>query len=110
MPSHVEVSSFIASSFGLVSTTVSMPLPQMARNQYLSSSELVKMYFEEGYTYKLILCFLSGLHGIIISLSTPKRMLKKQNLRRRRPLSRRRLIRAGECLLVSYFGSKLYNK
>ena len=53
----------------LVSTTVSMPLPQIARNQYLSSSELVKMCFEEGYTYKLILCFLAGVHGIIISLS-----------------------------------------
>ena len=25
------------------------------------------MYFEEGYTYKLILCFLAGVHGIVIS-------------------------------------------
>ena len=39
------------------------------------------MYFEEGYTYKLILCFLAGIHGVVISLSTLKRMLKRQNLR-----------------------------
>ena len=33
---------------------------------------LVKAYFDAGYTYNfiIILCFLAGIHGIIISLRT----------------------------------------
>ena len=38
---------------------------------------LVKAYFDAGYTYSLILCFLAGIHGIIISLRTLKRLLQR---------------------------------
>ena len=46
---------------------------------------LVKAYFDAGYTYNLIiiLCFLAGIHGIMISLRTLKRLLRWMNLGRR---------------------------
>ena len=44
---------------------------------------LVRLYFEAGYSYNLILCFLASLHGIIVSLRTLKRTLHKMGLRRR---------------------------
>ena len=45
--------------------------------------ELVKSYFDAGYTCNLILCFLAGVHGIVISLRTLKHVLQRINLRRR---------------------------
>ena len=45
--------------------------------------KLIKSYFDAGYTYNLILCFLTGVHGIVISLRTLKRVLRRINLRRR---------------------------
>ena len=44
---------------------------------------LVRLYFEAGYSYNLILCFLASLHGIVVSLRTLKRTLHKMGLRRR---------------------------
>ena len=45
--------------------------------------DLLKAYFLRGYRYRVILCFLFGLHGIKMSLSTLKRKLKKLGLSRR---------------------------
>ena len=40
----------------------------------LFRQRLMKAYFDVGYTYNLILCFLAGIHGTIISLRTLKRL------------------------------------
>ena len=45
--------------------------------------ELIKLYFEAGYPYSLILRFLTQLHGIVLSMRTLKRMLHRMGLRRR---------------------------
>ena len=48
-----------------------------------SCGELVKMYFQLGFPYKIILRFLKGLHGVALSLRTLKRLLQKMGLQRR---------------------------
>ena len=53
--------------------------------------ELVRTYFSEGYAYKMILCFLVGVHGIVMSMSTLKRIVRKLHLRRRGRSSHSRL-------------------
>ena len=63
--------------------------------------EFVQMYFERGYSYRLILCFLSSCHGILLSLRTLKRVLKRLNLRRRGQVDDSQLIIAGSCIFVS---------
>lgn len=54
----------------------------------MNRDKLVAWYFSLGYSYKLILCFMYFSHGISLSLRQLKRVLKKLNLRRRRPLTR----------------------
>ena len=44
---------------------------------------LVRRYFEEGFSYNSILCFLLAYHGVCISLSTLKRIFRRLQLRRR---------------------------
>lgn len=51
----------------------------------LSRDDIITSYFHCGYSYKLILCFLFGLHGIHLSLRQLKRILRKLKLRRRHP-------------------------
>ena len=64
--------------------------------------ELVKSYFYAGYTYNLILCFLAGVHGIIVSLRTLKRVLRRLNLRRRGTGANSINLRiAARCMMVS---------
>ena len=46
---------------------------------------LISEYFFLGYPYKLILCFLSFVHGISLSLRQLKRILRQLDLRRRPP-------------------------
>ena len=41
--------------------------------------DIVRNYFEMGFSYHLILCFLVALHGVCISLSTLKRILRRLN-------------------------------
>ena len=48
-----------------------------------SRGELVKMYFQLGFPYKIILRFLKGLYGVALSLRTLKRLLQKMGLQRR---------------------------
>ena len=47
---------------------------------------LIKKYFEEGFEYRIILCFLYWVHGFILSLRHLKRLLKRMKLRRRKAL------------------------
>ena len=49
----------------------------------MNRKELVLKYFREGYSYKSIVRFLEEVHGIFISVSTLKRILRTLGLRRR---------------------------
>ena len=60
---------------------------------------LVRRYFEEGFSYNSILCFLLAYHGVCISLSTLKRIFRRLQLRRRGDYSSLQYV--GRCLLVS---------
>ncbi len=44
---------------------------------------LLRLYFEDGYSYQLILLFLAYLHGVCMSMRTLKRRLHKMGLKRR---------------------------
>ena len=46
--------------------------------------EIIEYYFHCGYSYKVILCLLFGIHGIVICLRQLKRILRRLGLRRRR--------------------------
>lgn len=46
-------------------------------------NDLVRFYFMQGYSYRLILCFLFELHEINFSLRTLKTILKELGLRGR---------------------------
>lgn len=48
----------------------------------LTEREAIEAYFNSGFEYRAILQFLSKYHGIEMSLSTLKRRLKENNLRR----------------------------
>ena len=72
--------------------------PHVLQRIGASVEEVVSVYFHEGYSYRLILCFLAGVHGI---LRTLKRVLRKLGLRRRGHYSRTDLTRVGSIILVS---------
>ena len=65
---------------------------------------LVKLYFEAGYTYSLILEFLANLHGIHLSLRTLKRLLRRYGLKRRGPNSDLNLV--VDCIEVGNIDKK----
>ena len=78
-----------------------------------SRLDLIKTYFQIGFTYKEILFLLLSRHNISLSLSHLKRILSKANLRRRQGVtySPRHVIEAtlnneiadsGQCLGVSH--------
>ena len=54
---------------------------------------IIRHYFEMGFSYQLILCFLLAIYGVYISLSTLKRSLRRLNLRRRGPYTSLRVVR-----------------
>ena len=62
--------------------------------------QLIAMYFDKGYPYQVILLFLAAFHGIIMSMSTLKRILRKNKRRRRRKHSS--LHRVGRYIMVSW--------
>ena len=79
----------------------------------VSNDLLIRKYFELGYSNFLIVCFLSALDGVILSVSTVKRSLRKQNLQRRGPISYRYLQRVVDTIQVStaeYLPLHSYNK
>lgn len=49
----------------------------------MDCKDLVRMYFEAGFSYVVILRFMKTLHSITLSLRTLKRLLSKMGLRRR---------------------------
>ena len=53
-----------------------------------SRDEIIALYFLYGYKYKLIRCFLYGLHGVLLSLRQVKRVLRRLGLKRRHPFTR----------------------
>ena len=66
--------------------------------QPIGRDRLIRYYFQLGYSYRLILCFLIALHGVCISLRTLKRILMRLDLRRRGRYTS--LSRVSRCLLV----------
>ena len=62
------------------------------------TDSIIRSYFEKGFSYRLILCFLVAYHGIRMSLSTLKRRLRRLNLRRRG--CHCSLYYTGQCALV----------
>ena len=70
-------------------------LPPLQRTR----DEIIRILFEQGFQYGLILCFLVSVYGICISLSTLKRCLKRQHLKRRGKYSD--LQHVGRCVMVS---------
>ena len=72
----------------------------------MNRQRLEKAYFDAGYTFNLILCFLAGVHGIVISLRTLKHPLQCMNLHRRGASSDLRT--AARCMKVN-FSSSLYS-
>lgn len=78
-------------------------LPSLTNS--LSRDEIITSYFRCGYSYKLILCFLFGLHGIHLSLRQLKRILRRLGLRRRHPINFHVIdqsMRAIEVFLLAY--------
>ena len=80
-----------------------MPLVSSEELQRAKRDEAISFLFQEGYPYKLILCFLVAVFGVCVSLSTLKRSLRRQRLRRGRV--RQNIRHVGRCLLVSFFSS-----
>lgn len=71
------------------------PLPNYApalSGDILTREELIQHYFEQGFSYQEILVSLAATHGIMISMITLKRVLKRLQLRRRVPVSREQIL------------------
>ena len=71
---------------------VSAPLPVytpavLPNGQYLARDVLVASYFRQQYRNKEIMMTLASVHGIIVSLATVERILKRLGLKRRVPVS-----------------------
>ena len=62
-----------------------LPPSSPAQLHGIQREQLIHYYFLEGYTYRLILCFLLLVHGIPLSLRQLKRVLCKLGLKRRVP-------------------------
>ena len=60
-----------------------LPPSSPAQLHGIQHEQLIHYYFLEGYTYRLILCFLLLVHGIPMSLRQLKRVLCKLGLKRR---------------------------
>ena len=55
--------------------------------QFVARDELVASYFRQQYKNKEILMALASVHGIIISLATVERILKRLGLKRKVPIT-----------------------
>ena len=63
--------------------------------------DLIAWYFDLGYEYKLIVCFLWFIHGVRISLRHLSRIIRQLGLRRRNyTLDRRLLLRTIQAMKV----------
>ena len=61
-------------------------LPSVQANR-AGKEALIRVYFNQGYAYKNIVLMLTTLHGIKMSLPTLKIILRRMNLKRRKPLT-----------------------
>jgi hypothetical protein len=59
------------------------PACMLVSDKMDANGQLVRVYFELGYSYRVILRFLKSLHGVSLSLRTLKRLLHKMGLKRR---------------------------
>ena len=72
----------VLASYSVSSSSITSP----AEDICASRETLIRRYFEEGFEYRIILCFLYWIHGIVLSLRHLKRLLRRMELRRRRAL------------------------
>ena len=78
---QLHVSIVVACLVSWLRTLSLMESPALYRG--VGRDDLIKLYFYEGYNYRLIICFLFFVHGISLSLRHLKRILQGMNLRRR---------------------------
>ena len=77
-----------------------LPPSSPAQLHGIQREQLIHYYFLEGYTYRLILCFLLLVHGIPLSLRQLKRVLCKLGLKRRVPRYNVRHLQVEELIRV----------
>ncbi len=70
-------------------TTDAVVPSYIASNDGTSRLDMIKIYFQNGFTYKEILLLLLSRHHILLSLSHLKRILSKANMRRRQGVTSR---------------------
>ena len=58
-----------------------------------SRNDIIRAYFERGYSYKDICAFLQTLHNITLSVAGLKKALRRMCLKRRLPLNRLKLLK-----------------
>ena len=56
--------------------------PALSQNVAMRKDELVRHYFEQGYSNDEIACFLAVHHGIVLCIRMIKRILKRLNFAR----------------------------
>ena len=66
-------------------------------------NQLILQYFLDGYTYSMILVLLGLLHGISLSMSQLKRILRRMKLRRQTNMSHAHLQRVEALIRVSFW-------
>lgn len=90
-------------------TTDAVVPSYLASNDGTSRLDMIKIYFQNGFTYKEILLLLLSRHNILLSLSHLKRILSKANMRRRQGVTyasrhvteqaiNNELLASGQCL------------
>ena len=57
--------------------------PALLYGRGASRDSLITLYFLEGYSYRMILCFLCVVHSFSLSLRQLKRILRRKGLKRR---------------------------
>ena len=72
------------------------PLPEytpaaLPYGQFVARDELVASYFRQQYKNREILMALATVHGIVVSLATVERILKRLGLKRKFPITDERL-------------------
>ena len=72
------MSSALSQSKGVLPTYT----PALHKNVGVNQDNLISSYFSRGFTNAEIACFLALHHGIILSVRTVKRILKRLRLRR----------------------------
>ena len=72
-----------------------------------SRDDLIRQYFRGGHKYRTILQFLRAIHGITLSMRQLKRVLNRLGLRRRSPMTARKLRLVSRLIRVSLLHYKV---